>query len=117
MSTPIRFLADENLRKRLVLGVRRIQPAIYILTASEAGILGMPDPDVLIFAAQEGRVLISHDIQTMPIHFGTHLAQQRQSAGVIIIAQLMPLRQAIDTIHIVWQASTAEEWIDKIGIF
>ncbi len=117
MSTPVRFLADENQDKRAAKGLRRIQPAIDIITAAEAGILGMPDPDVLIFAAAEERVLVSFDMKTMPVHFGNHLAQNLHSAGVILLPQELSIGQIIEILHLVWQASTAEEWIDKIEIF
>ena len=117
MSETLRFLADENIERAIVTGLRRLHAHINCLTAREAGTLGLSDPDVLAFAAKENRILFSHDIQTMPHHFGTHLAQGLHSAGVIIIPQTMPIQQVIETLYIVWNASTPEEWINTIEFF
>jgi hypothetical protein len=40
-----------------------------IKTGFEAGLQGVSDPDVLGKAADEGRVLVTHDHRTMPRHF------------------------------------------------
>jgi hypothetical protein len=64
-----RFLADADLNKAIVTGVLRREPAIDFQTAQAAGLRSMSDPDVLAFAAQTARVLVSHDVSTMPGHF------------------------------------------------
>lgn len=114
MNNCVRFLADENFNKVVVKGLLRIQPAIDILTASDAGILGMPDPEVLVFAANESRVLVSHDVATMPTHFGNHIAQGMQSAGLILIPQELAINEAIEVLRIVWLASVQADWVDQI---
>jgi predicted nuclease of predicted toxin-antitoxin system len=73
MST-VRFLSDENFRSAIVQGLRRRQPNIDIVTLQDAGFIGQNDPSILAHAAQMDRVLISHDVNTMPIHFTNHLA-------------------------------------------
>jgi hypothetical protein len=40
----------------------------------------------------------------------------RTSAGVILIAQGCPIRQAVDDLMLVWEASAAEEWINRLDI-
>lgn len=62
------FLADADLNRVIVTGVRRLEPAVDFLTANEAGTEGRGDPDVLEFAARQGRILVSHDTSTMPVH-------------------------------------------------
>jgi hypothetical protein len=46
MSRP-RFLADEDLRFEIVLAVRRLEPAIDIVTIVELRRSGLPDAEVL----------------------------------------------------------------------
>jgi len=41
------FLADENLRRAIVLGVRRREPGVSFIEAFEAGIVAKRDPAVL----------------------------------------------------------------------
>jgi predicted nuclease of predicted toxin-antitoxin system len=62
----IKFLADENLRRAIVLGVRRRDPGVSFVEAFEVGAVGKSDPAVLGIAAREGRIVVSHDVRTMP---------------------------------------------------
>ena len=52
----IKFLADENLNNQIVRGVLRQNPDIDIVRVQDVGLKGADDPDVLSWAAQDGRV-------------------------------------------------------------
>jgi hypothetical protein len=65
----IRFLADADLDDAIVRGVRRYEPSIDFKSANDADLQGLSDPEVLEVAAAEGRILVSHDTSTMPVHF------------------------------------------------
>lgn len=67
-------------------------------------------------AIQDGRVLVTHDRKTMPIKFGQFITSQT-SSGVLILSQNLPISEAIDAILLIWEASTAEEWINQIVTF
>lgn len=114
--TQIRFQADADLRQAIVTGVKRRQPNLDIQSANEAGLEGIKDPEVLAIAARQGRVLITHDRKTMPTEFGQFVAAQN-SSGVLIMSQNLPISEAIDAVILVWEASTAEEWINQIMTF
>jgi hypothetical protein len=106
----IRFLADEDFNAHIVAGLRHRKPELDIVTASDAGILGKPDINVLTYAAEDGRLLVSHDVRTLGRTFDTLLAGGRQSPGLILIAQTLPIREAIEAILLIWEASTPAEW-------
>lgn len=63
-----RFQADADFNHKIVLALRRKEPAIDIRSAHEAGITGIRDEEVLRKAADQGRILVSHDRKTMPAH-------------------------------------------------
>jgi hypothetical protein len=111
---PPRFLADENFNAKIVAGLIRREPSIDFQTAKAAGILGLLDDEVLSAAAREGRLLVSHDRETMPGHF-TRFITDSASAGVLIVSQNLPIRDAIEEILLVWAASEPEEWRNRIG--
>jgi predicted nuclease of predicted toxin-antitoxin system len=67
----VRFLADADLNKAILTGVLRREPAIDFLSAHTAGLRAMDDAGVLALAAEQGRILVSHDVGTMPVHFRT----------------------------------------------
>jgi hypothetical protein len=114
--TEIRFQADADLRQAIVTGTLRRQPKLDFRSANESGLEGIKDPDVLAISARDGRVLVTHDRKTMPTEFGQFIATQI-SSGVLILSQNLPVGEAIDAIILVWEASTAEEWINQIMTF
>jgi hypothetical protein len=114
--TEIRFQADADLRQAIVTGAIRREPNLDFRSANEAELEGIKDPEVLAVAAQDGRVLVTHDRKTMPTEFGQFITSQ-SSSGVLILSQNLPIGEAIDVIVLVWEASTAEEWINQIMTF
>jgi len=109
----LRFQADNDLDQRIVTAVKRIEPAVDFQTAPALGLHGVPDPDVLAMAAQQGRVLVSHDRRTLPDHFREFIASQT-SPGIIIISQKLSIVRAAELLHLLWAASEAEEYANII---
>jgi hypothetical protein len=68
---------------------------------------------VLALAAQENRMLVTHDRRTMPRHFADFILHP-SSPGVLIIAQRVSVRVAIEELLLVWAASESEEWRNLI---
>ena len=92
----VRFLADADLNKAIVLGVLRKEPTLDFLTAQVAGLRGMSDPEVSMLAAEQQRVLVSHDVGTMPTHFRAFSREGKRSSGVFLIPQSLEVSVAID---------------------
>ena len=65
----LRLLADADLHPAIVLGICARNPEVDFKIAQGVLPEGTLDPEVLAFAAQHGRVLVSHDVNTMPLHF------------------------------------------------
>jgi hypothetical protein len=114
MSKQIRFLADEDLNTLIVESLLQRQPLIDFQTVPAAGLKGTPDPALLAFAAEQGRILVSHDFSTMPTHFANFLESGQHSPGLFLIHQELPIAQAIAELLLIWEASTAEEWYDQV---
>ena len=105
----IRFQADADLRQPIITGLKRREPSIDFRAAHDAGLAGLDDLVVLGIAADDGRLLVSHDVSTMPEHFARFIAT-RISPGVILIAQELPYREAINGLLRVWATTEAEDW-------
>ena len=109
----VRFQAAADLNAEIVIGVLRREPSIDFQTADEANLRQVPDPEVLALAAQENRILVTHDRRTMPRHFADFILHH-SSPGVFIIAQTVSVRAAIEDLLLVWAASESEEWRNLI---
>ena len=110
----IRFQADADFNHKIVLGLRRRTAALDCSSAHEAGLIGLPDPEVLAIAAAASRILLSHDFGTMPRHF-RDLVERTNSPGLILVLQFLDIGRAIDDLLLVWGACGAEEWQNRVG--
>jgi predicted nuclease of predicted toxin-antitoxin system len=79
----IRFQADADLNLDILTGVIRREPRVDFQTAESVDSRRLSDPEVLAFAAEEQRILVTHDLRTMPRHFADFI-QRRNSSGVLI---------------------------------
>lgn len=109
----VRFQADADLNRHLIAAVKRREPLVDFQTALEARLMGLADPTVLALASSEGRLLVSHDRQTMPQHFAEFISQET-SPGLLIVSQRLPISQAAEELLLIWIASEAEEWSNQI---
>ncbi len=109
----LRFQADVNLHEPILRAACRREPALDFHTAEAAGLGGLPDSAVLDRAADAGRVLVTHDLQTMPRHFAEFITV-RQSAGLLLIPQSLPITAAVDDLLLIWSTMEAEAWINLL---
>ena len=82
-------------------------------TALQGGLRGLDDMQALALAAQDGRVLVSHDRKTMPVQFA-EFVRSNTSPGLFIVSQKTDPLSAIEGLLLVWAATEAEEWVNKI---
>lgn len=109
----LRFLADADFNHDVVNGLLRREPGIDFRTAVGRELRGLSDPQVLALAASEGRCLVSHDRKTMPSAFAEFI-MDKSSPGVFIVSQKVDHLAAIESLLLVWSASEAEEWANRI---
>ena len=92
------FLADENIEADLLIQLRRHLPDIDVIDVRDAGMAQTPDDVILQWAADNGRVVITHDVNTM-----RGLAEDRVRAGlpmpgVIVLLEHISYGAAIQAI-------------------
>ena len=61
----IKLAADENFNNDIVRGLLRRQPTLDIVRFQDTELDGADDLTLLEWAAQEGRVLLTHDVSTI----------------------------------------------------
>ncbi len=109
----IRFQGDYDFNQDIIAGVVRREPRIDFQTGHAAGLMGLPDDEVLELAAQENRILVTHDRRTMPLHFAKFITR-RNSPGVLILSQKTDLDTAIEELVLIWTTTEADEWVNII---
>jgi Domain of unknown function (DUF5615) len=109
----VRFLADANFDQRIVAGLALREPLIDFNLPQQVIPAGTTDPEVLHLGATLGRVIVTHDVRTMPIHFHAFV-KKYTCAGVILVPSRMSIGSAIEDLLLIWQASEAEEWMNQM---
>jgi hypothetical protein len=77
----LRFLADADLNGAIVSGIVRRSAHLDFKRAG-AFLWRLPDDIVLGIAAQDRRVLVTHDVTSMPDHFREYV-RSHASPGII----------------------------------
>ncbi len=109
-----RFLADEDLRHGIVLAARRRQPLMNILTVQEADLRASSDDVVLEFAASQGWLVLSHDVNTMRFAAERRMEVGVLMSGLFLIPQSRSTHAIAECLSTIWSASTLEEWQNRI---
>jgi hypothetical protein len=109
--------ADADLKHAIVAGTLRRSASLDFRRAEVVPLEGLADPTVLALAAEEGRVLVSHDVNTMERHFQGFIKNQN-SPGLILIPQTrVSIRQAVDGLVLLWEVLDAADLENRVCIF
>ena len=106
----ISLLFDENFNGRIVRGLNRAAPDLDVIRIQDAGLIGWEDPDLLEWAAENGRVMVSHDVNTMTAFANERLAEGKPMAGLVLVSNKLAIGQVIEELHILTECSTKEEF-------
>jgi len=82
----VRWLADENFHNAIVRGLRRRDPAFDIIRTQDAGLVGSEDLVLLAWSAEQGRVILTHDVRTMPGYAYSRIRQGLPIPGVVQVS-------------------------------
>ncbi|HKI31879.1 MAG TPA: DUF5615 family PIN-like protein [Gemmataceae bacterium] len=110
----LRLAADENFNNDIVRGVRRRNPAVDILRVQDAGLSAVDDPTILEWAAQSGRVLLTHDVATMTRYAYDRVREGKPMPGVFEVGRHVPIGVAIEEIVLLAECSLDDEWEGQV---
>ena len=110
----MQFLADENFSVPILTGLRRRLPDLDIVHIHELGMDRTPDPDILVWAAAENRVVVTHDAKTMPNYAHERLRAGRPMPGMVVVPDMMPIGRAIEELWLLIGTIFDAEWADQV---
>jgi predicted nuclease of predicted toxin-antitoxin system len=114
MSPEPRFLTDEDFDRDIVIGVLRRLPSFDSVRVQDVGLTRAEDPEVLEWAAANGRIIVTHDVNTMIAHSQARLLAGKALPGVLVVRQPLPIVVAIEKLLMIALCSTADEWENQI---
>ena len=106
--------ADENFNNNIVRGLLRRRPDIDIVRIQDVGLSGADDPTVLAWAAEEGRILLTHDVSTITRYAYERIEAGLPMPGVFEVSLAASLGQSIDDLLLLVECSLENEWEGQI---
>lgn len=110
----LRLAADENFNSDIVRGLLRRDPTLDIVRVQDVGLSGADDPIVLEWSAQEGRVLLTHDVTTVTRYAYERVETGKGMPGVFEVSRAVPIGRAIDDILLLAECSNDGEWEGQV---
>jgi hypothetical protein len=110
----LRLLADENFRNNIVRGLIRLVPTLDVTRVQDEGLSGADDPSVLAWAADNNRIVLTHDLETMPVFAFERVSKGQKMPGMFYIPHQFPAGSAIREVQLVVECSQPDEWIDTV---
>ena len=110
----LRFAADENLNNAITRGLLRRIPHLDLVRIQDFGLSGISDPELLEWAAREGRVLSSHDVITLRKFAEDRVRAGLPMPGVFQVGDHVSVQKAIEDLFLVAECSHEGEWEGQV---
>lgn len=110
----MRLISDEDFNNRIVRGLLRRLPALDLVRAQDFGLAGRHDTEVLAWAADENRLILTHDFATMIDFAYNRVTDGVQMPGVFAVPQDLAIGEAIEEISILVECSAENEWENQV---
>jgi hypothetical protein len=116
----LRYVLDEHLRGALWVALQQhnaagVDPVDVVQVGDPPDLpCGTTDPDLLVWAEREGRLVVTRDWRTMPRHLAAHLLAGHHSPGVCLLQKSRALPQLVFSLALAAHASDPQEWRDQV---
>ena len=110
----MRWLADENFNNDILRALFRRDPDIDVIRAQDAGLTGIDDEALLAWAAEQNRLLLTHDVSTLTAYAYHRVMKGEPMPGVFEVSREVSMRVAVDDILLLTECSRPGEWEGQI---
>ncbi|HXI90586.1 MAG TPA: DUF5615 family PIN-like protein [Blastocatellia bacterium] len=107
-------LIDENLDQRILRGLRLQVPNLNYVIVQETELRSSGDPALLAWAAEHQRVVVTHDVNTIPKYAYERLRMGEPVAGVVIVPEDLAIGIAIEELAVLIECSEMEEMANQV---
>jgi hypothetical protein len=110
----LRLVSDEDVHGGIVRGLWRHSPNIDVVQVQDVGLAHTPDPQILQWAAGEGSVLITEDVNTMVGFAWARVKAGQPMPGVLVVRENTGIGRAINDILLVAECCTPDDIKDQV---
>ncbi|MBY0524647.1 MAG: DUF5615 family PIN-like protein [Gemmataceae bacterium] len=113
----IKLVADENFDEDLLRGLLRRLPELNVVRVQDVNLAETPDPIILAWAAEQERILLTHDRNTVPDFAYDRVRAGQPMPGVFLVSDYMPKGQAIEELFLALHCLAPEDCKDQVHYF
>ena len=110
----LQFLADENFNGRIVRGLELAVPSVDLVRAQDEELSGVTDADVLKWAAENGRIVLTHDIRTLVADALARVAAGEAMPGVIAVRDTLPIGNVIADLALIAELGQPDDFDNQV---
>ena len=110
----LRFAADENFNNQITEGILERNPAVDIIRIQKSPVSGAGDPIMLEWVAREDRILLTHDLRTVPSFAYQRIRAGLRMPGVLAVRDTIPVGRVIEELLLLAEYSLESEYADQV---
>ena len=110
----LKLLIDQDLDHDILRGLFQRIPNLDAVTAFEIGLSKAPDPDLLSWADEAERIIVTHDRKTMPAHAARRMNEAKRVFGVFVVPRRLQIVDVINDLEIMVICSDEHEWVNVV---
>ncbi|MFO0848502.1 MAG: DUF5615 family PIN-like protein [Gemmataceae bacterium] len=113
-----RFLCDNDFHDAIRLALIDRNPTWDVVAARQVGLRETPDPDLLAWAAGQGRMILTHDRNTMTAAASERWGRGESMTGVIVVDDDAPSSLVLHRIELLAAFNPADwdYWVAFVPI-
>jgi predicted nuclease of predicted toxin-antitoxin system len=106
----MRFAADENFNGRILRGLQTGLQDLDIVRIQDTPMYTKPDSDLLAWTAEQNRILLTHDAETIPGFVNERLKDGLPMPGVVIVRETVAMGDILDDLESYIGAGTPSDF-------
>jgi len=110
----VRLLTDENFNGAILRGLTRRIPDLDVARVQDVGLMHADDPTILEWAANEQRILLTHDVATIITYAYRRVEQGLSVPGVVEVIATAAIGRVIDDLELFILCSQPDEYESQI---
>ena len=110
----LRLLIDENFNHGILRGIKLRLPNLDFVLVKDIGLEGAPDVELLQWAAQCDRVILTHDVKTVTRDANQLVKSGSPMAGVILIPQSLAVGTTVKNLEVLLKTMSEANVRDQV---
>lgn len=110
----IKLVTDENFTEPIIRRLRQQSSNFDIVRVQDVGLRTSDDPTILEWAANNNRIVLTHDIATMPDFAYDRVYKGLPMPGMLAVPKTAVFSEVIESLLLIAEDSNEDDWKDRV---